>query len=67
MVYLFFTLPVDNSELEGEAAMWVLYGRMTGWKIRKDKVCESTKKGQRKKVHIFLFKFLIELTLQAGT
>jgi len=47
---LFFILPVDISEPGGEAAIWVLYGRMTGWKRRKDKVNESTKKEKRKEV-----------------
>jgi hypothetical protein len=32
VVHLFFVLPVGNSEPGGEAAIWVLYGRMTGWK-----------------------------------
>jgi hypothetical protein len=51
VVYLFSILPVDNSELGGESAVWMLYGRMTRWKIRKDKMPESTKKGKRKEVH----------------
>jgi hypothetical protein len=68
VIYLSFTLPVDNTEPEGEAAIWVLCGRMTGWKRRKDKVRESTKKGKRREEHNnFFFKFPIILTLQAGT
>jgi len=51
VVYLFYILPVDNSELRGESAIWVLYGRMTGWKRRKDKLYKLTKKGKRKEVH----------------
>ena len=71
VVYLLFILPVDNSELGGEAAILVMHRRMTGRKRRKDKVHKSIKKRERNgghnKLFFFFFNFLMKLTLQLQT